>query len=133
MLDSIGETRGMAKQPTDKTAKQKEGSTHNDQPLHAPSLRPNREFWQVWEVRYLDHVADTTLTQPCSMNFWTFAVPVMLATAGSHGAGMLAKRLFNGDHESIQETAMFATKFGAFWLIAGFAWIKMCKRNGAKT
>jgi len=79
-------------------------------------------------------VADNTnLAQPCSMNFWTFAVPVMLATAGSHGVGLLAKKLFDGEHESMQNTAMLATKFGAFWFIAGFAWIAMCKRNGAKT
>jgi hypothetical protein len=57
----------------------------------------------------------------------------MLATAGSHGVGFLAKKLFNGEHKSVQNTAMLATKLGAFWLIAGFSWIAMCKRNGAKT
>ena len=82
-------------------------------------------------------VPDTTksidLAQPCSMNFWTFAIPVMLATAGSSGVSRLARKLFVKDHESVQEAAMFATKMGAFWLIAGFSWIAMCKRNGAKS
>lgn len=80
-----------------------------------------------------DATKTAALAQPCSMNFWTFAVPVMLATAGSSGISLLAKKLFVKDHESVQETAMFATKFGAFWLIAGFSWIAMCKRNGAKS
>ena len=83
------------------------------------------------------HVPDATktvaLAQPCSMNFWTFAVPVMLATAGSAGVSLLVKKMFAKDHASVQESAMLATKFGAFWLIAGFAWIAMCKRNGSKT
>lgn len=69
----------------------------------------------------------------CAVSFWTFAVPVMLATGGSQGIGLLAKKLFDGEHEKFQEAAMFATKFGAFWFIAGFTWIAMCKRNGVKT
>lgn len=75
----------------------------------------------------------TAMTPPCAMSFWTFAVPVILASAGSQGVGLLTKKLFNGSHASIQDAAMFTTRLGAFWLIAGFAWIAMCKRNGAKT
>jgi len=104
------------------------------------NLHPDPEFWQSLKVRYLKPVADITTTttnvakaEPCAMNFWTFAVPVLLASAGSHGIGLLAKRLYNGEHKSVQEAALLTTKFGAFWLIAGFAWIAMCKRNGAKT
>jgi hypothetical protein len=56
----------------------------------------------------------------------------MFGSVASHGIGLAAKRLFNRDHASTQEAAMMATRLGAFWLVAGFAWIAMCKRNGAK-
>jgi hypothetical protein len=72
------------------------------------------------------------ITKPCAVDFWTFAVPVILGMTGAHGVGLAAKKIFHGDHEKTQEAVMFATKFGAFWLIAGFAWIGMCKRNGMR-
>lgn len=78
-------------------------------------------------------MAETNLAKPCAVNFWTFAVPVLLGTMGSHGVGLLMKKLYDGEHENTQEAAMMATKFGAFWLIAGFAWITLCKRNGEQT
>jgi hypothetical protein len=86
---------------------------------------------------YLDLVADpttstATLARPCAVNFWTFAIPAMLGSSVAHGVGLIVKRWFNGDHEHTQEAAMLATKFGAFWLVAGFAWIAMSKRNGEK-
>lgn len=73
-----------------------------------------------------------TLAAPtCAVDFWTFAVPVMVGMIGSHGVGLIAKRAFNGDHAKTQEAALLATKFGAFWLLGGFAWIYMSKRKGA--
>jgi len=51
---------------------------------------------------------------------------------GSHGVGLLAKSIYGDEHKNTQEAAMLATKFGAFWLIAGFSWITLCKRNGAQ-
>jgi hypothetical protein len=67
----------------------------------------------------------------CAVNFWTFAVPVLVGNAAAYGTGFIAKKVFNGDHASTQEAAMFATKFGAFWVFAGLTWIFMAKRNGA--
>ena len=74
----------------------------------------------------------TQLAKPCAVNFWTFAIPAMLGSTVAHGVGLLAKKWFDGEHERTQEAAMLAAKFGAFWLVSGFAWIAMCKRNGEK-
>lgn len=69
---------------------------------------------------------------PCAVNFWTFAVPVIAGMTGSHAVGLLAKRVFHRDPATTQDAAMLATKFGAFWLISGFTWIALCRRNGVK-
>jgi hypothetical protein len=72
------------------------------------------------------------LTGPvCAVNFWTFAIPVIVGNLVAMGVGHAAKKVFNGDHASTQEAAMFATKAGAFWVTAGLTWIYMAKRNGA--
>ncbi len=84
-------------------------------------------------MRYLDSMTKQLAGPACAVNFWTFAVPVLVGNAAAYGAGWAAKKMFNGDHESTQQTAEFATKFGAFWVFAGLAWIYMAKRNGAKT
>jgi len=90
-------------------------------------------FGNSHEMGYRMNVAETNLAAPaCAVNFWTFAVPVILASTAAQGVGLLTKKLFNGDHASTQEAAMLASRLGAFWLVAGFAWIAMCKRNGAK-
>lgn len=73
------------------------------------------------------------LAQPCAVDFWTFAVPVIAGMTGSHAVSIAARRLFKDEHTATQDAAMWATKFGAFWLIAGFAWIAICRRNGAST
>jgi hypothetical protein len=73
----------------------------------------------------------TALAQSCAVDFWTFAVPVIAGMTGSHAVGLAARRIFKGDHAATQDAAMWAAKFGAFWLIAGFAWIAICRRNGA--
>jgi nucleoside recognition membrane protein YjiH len=74
----------------------------------------------------------TALASACAVNFWTFAVPVIAGMTGSHVVGLAAKRVFKSDHASTQDAAMMATKFGAFWLISGFTWIALCRRNGAQ-
>lgn len=75
----------------------------------------------------------TTLASTCAVDFWTFAVPVMVGMMGSHSVGLLAKRMYNGDHAKTQEAALLATKFGAFWLLSGFTWIYLSKRKGKAT
>lgn len=141
-FSTIGEARRMAKQPAKETAQEQKASASDHQRVywiwHGPSLRSSREFWQIQKVRYRERVATTALAQPspaapCAVNFWTFAIPVILASAVSSGVGLLAKRYFNGEHAQTQEAALLATKFGAFWFVAGFGWIALCKRNGAKT
>lgn len=78
-----------------------------------------------------DNIKSTALASPaCAVNFWTFAVPVLVGNAIAFGTGYAAKRAFDDDHASTQEAAMFATKFGAFWVAAGLTWIFMAKRNG---
>ena len=67
----------------------------------------------------------------CAVNFWTFAVPVLVGNAVALGVGYATKKAFNGDHASTQEAAKCATKAGAFWVAAGLTWIVMAKRNGA--
>jgi hypothetical protein len=96
------------------------------------SLHSNREFEQPHRTRYLDHMKSAALTGPvCAVNFWTFAIPVIVGNLVAMGVGHAAKKVFNGDHASTQEAAMFATKAGAFWVTAGLTWIYMAKRNGA--
>ena len=68
----------------------------------------------------------------CAVNFWTFAVPVLIGNAVAMGVGYATKKFYNGDHASTQAAAMFATKAGAFWVAAGLTWIFMAKRNGAQ-
>lgn len=70
------------------------------------------------------------LATTCAVDFWTFAVPVLVGMLGSHAAGLAAKQMFNGDHAQTQEAALLATKFGAFWLLGGFTWIFLSKRKG---
>jgi len=99
------------------------------------SLRSKGEFEQIQRTRYLDHMTASTkptaLAGPvCAVNFWTFAIPVIAGNLVALGVGRAAKRVFNGDHASTQEAAMFATKMGAFWVTAGLTWIYMAKRNG---
>lgn len=78
-------------------------------------------------------MAEKAIAAPtCAVNFWTFAVPVIAGNLVAAGVGHAVKKVFNGDHASTQETAMFATKLGAFWVAAGFVWIYMAKKNGAK-
>jgi len=78
-------------------------------------------------------MANNAIAGPaCAVDFWTFAVPVLIGNAAAYGTGLIAKKAFNGDHASTQETALLATKFGAFWVFAGLAWIYMAKRNGAQ-
>ena len=70
---------------------------------------------------------------PCAVNFWTcFAGPVIAGMTGSHAVGLLAKRVFRRDPTTTQDAAMLATKLGAFWIISGFTWIALCRRNGAQ-
>jgi hypothetical protein len=79
----------------------------------------------------LIHMKTVALADPtCAVNFWTFAIPVIVGNVVALGVGYAAKKAFNGDHASTQETAMFATKAGAFWVTAGLTWIYMAKRNG---
>ena len=83
-------------------------------------------------MRYLDDVAEqNAIVKPCAISFWNFAVPAMLASAGAAVASRLVKKLYNGESPTVQEAALTATRLGAFWLIGGFTWIAMCKRNGA--
>jgi hypothetical protein len=98
-----------------------------------PAYAYSPNFGKFQKTRYREDMPATALAQPCVVNFWTFAVPVILASAVSQGVGLAAKKLFNGEHAGTQEAAMWATKFGAFWFVAGFTWIALCKRNGAKT
>lgn len=77
-------------------------------------------------------IAPSPDSAPCAVNFWTFAIPVIAGMTGAHVVGFAAKRIFKNDHAATQDAAMLATKFGAFWLIAGFAWIALCRRNGAQ-
>jgi hypothetical protein len=100
------------------------------------SLRPKREFEQVRRTRYLEPMVaktkSTALAGPvCAVNFWTFAIPVIVGNLVAMGTGYATKKAYNGDHASTQEAAMFATKAGAFWVAAGLTWIYMAKRNGA--
>ncbi len=75
-------------------------------------------------------MAENAITKPCAVSFWNFAIPVAIASLGSSAVSYVVKKRFDGEHSSIQEAALLATKFGAFWLFGGFAWIAMCKRNG---
>lgn len=89
-----------------------------------------QEFEQVARLRYRDSMAEqTTPAKTRAVSFWNFAVPAMLAGAGSAVAGLIVKRFYNGESPAVQEAALAATKLGAFWLIGGFAWIAMCKRS----
>jgi hypothetical protein len=87
-------------------------------------------FGKAARLRYIEPVANE-IAKPCAVNFWTFAIPAMLGTTGAQIAGHFAAKLYKDDHAETQKTALLATRFGAFWLISGFAWIVMCKRNGA--
>jgi hypothetical protein len=91
-----------------------------------------QEFEQVARLRYLGDVAENQnmIAKPCAVSFWHFAIPAMLAGAGSAIAGVIVKRRYDNESSKIQEAAVHATKFGAFWLIGGFTWIVMCKRTG---
>jgi len=91
-----------------------------------------QEVEQVAQLRYLGDVAEqTALIKPCATSFWSFAVPAMMAGAGSAVAGLVVKKLYNGESPAVQEAAVVATKFGAFWLVGGFTWIAMRKRSQA--
>jgi hypothetical protein len=77
-------------------------------------------------------MAEPALTSACAVDFWTFAVPVIAGMTGSHVVGLAAKHVFKNDHATTQDAAMMAAKLGAFWLISGFTWIALCRRNGVK-
>lgn len=90
-----------------------------------------KNFGNSSGLGYFVHVAQENTPVPvCAVDFWTFAVPVILGTVASQGIGLIAKRLFNNEHANTQEAARTASQIGAFWLIAGFAWIVMSKRKG---
>jgi apolipoprotein N-acyltransferase len=96
---------------------------------------PKPEFEQDARTRYRVGMAENTQVAPpaCAVDFWTFAAPVIVGNTIALGAGLLVKRFFNNDSAKTRETAVFATKFGAFWFGAGLTWIYMAKRKGTAT
>ena len=75
----------------------------------------------------------TNLAQPCNVNFWTFATPVIVGNLAAYGAGMITKALYQTEPAGTRDTATTTVRFAAFWLAAGFTWIAVCNRKGAST
>lgn len=73
------------------------------------------------------------LAQPCAVDFWTFAGPVIAGKFAVLGTGALVRRFYKDESPTTRQTAAMFAKFGAFWLVAGLTWIAMNKRNGAST
>lgn len=69
----------------------------------------------------------------CSVNFWTFAVPVLAGNLAAIGTGAAARALYKNEPNGTRETATLFARFGAFWLAAGLTWIAIARRNGAST
>lgn len=63
--------------------------------------------------------------------FWRFATPVLLGNMASLGAAALTRSFVSQapENEEVRKLSGTFVGIGTFWLVAGFTWIYMNRKN----
>jgi hypothetical protein len=78
----------------------------------------------------LETMKDGDFAQPCAVQFWTFATPVLVGNLTALAVRALVKAHYSDEPVTTRDTAATFATFGAFWIAAGLTWISLNRRNG---
>lgn len=66
--------------------------------------------------------------EPCKVSFWHFAGAAAAGSAAAMGAAWLAGKAFP-DNTTAQKAGKTFIRMGAFWIVAGLAWVAISHRS----
>lgn len=66
-------------------------------------------------------------TEPCKVDFWTFAGSVVAGSAAATAVSWLAGKAWD-ENTTAQKTATAFIRMGAFWIVGGLAWVALSRQ-----